>query len=70
MSSLFNWLKSEGSISNENMYRIFNCGIGMVFIVEVADQEAICNEISKMNFKSYKIGEIKDKSDNKEIVFS
>mgnify|MGYP001166732333 FL=1 len=70
MSSLFNWLKSEGNISNENMYRIFNCGIGMVFIAEVADQEAICNEISKLNFKSYKIGEIKDKSDNKEIVFS
>ena len=70
MSSLFNWLKSEGNISNENMYRIFNCGIGMVFIVEVNDQESICNEISKMNFKSYKIGEIKDKSDNKEITFS
>jgi len=67
---IFEWLATNGNIADSEMRKTFNCGIGMVFIAEVADQEAICNEISKMNFKSYKIGEIKDKSDNKEIVFS
>lgn len=68
--SLFNWLQSEGDISIDNMYRIFNCGIGMVLIVDVADEEVIRNEISQMNFKCYKIGEVKGRSDNKEIIFS
>ena len=68
--SLFNWLQSEGDISIDNMYRIFNCGIGMILIVDVADEEVIRNEISQMNFKCYKIGKVKERSDNKEIIFS
>ena len=68
--SIFNWLQSEGNISIDNMYRIFNCGIGMVLIVDVADEEVIRNEISQMNFKCYKIGKVKERSDNKEIIFS
>ena len=68
--SLFKWLQSEGNISIDNMYRIFNCGIGMVLIVDVADEEVIRNEISLKKFKSYKIGIVKERSDNKKIIFS
>ena len=68
--SLFNWLQSEGDISINNMYRIFNCGIGIVLIVDVENEKVIRNEISQMGFKCYKIGKVKEKSNNKEIVFS
>ena len=40
---IFKWLSGEGNISANNMYRIFNCGIGMVLIVE----EDKTKEISK-----------------------
>lgn len=38
--SIFNWIKTEGEISLRDMYETFNCGIGMVLIVdpECADQ--------------------------------
>ena len=70
MPSIFNWLQSEGDISTDNMYRIFNCGIGMVLIVDVEDEEVIRNEISEMDFKCYKIGKVKERSNDKEIIFS
>lgn len=37
--ALFHWLQAGGNISNEEMYRTFNCGVGMVIIVAPEDQE-------------------------------
>lgn len=33
MPALFSWLKAEGNIADLEMYRTFNCGIGMAVIV-------------------------------------
>uniref|UniRef100_A0A6C0CK68 phosphoribosylformylglycinamidine cyclo-ligase n=1 Tax=viral metagenome TaxID=1070528 RepID=A0A6C0CK68_9ZZZZ len=30
---VFGWLEKNGKISREEMYKVFNCGIGMVFVV-------------------------------------
>ena len=35
------------------MYRIFNCGIGMVLIIREEDSEPLRKEITKHNFKSF-----------------
>jgi phosphoribosylformylglycinamidine cyclo-ligase len=35
--ALFDWLQTHGNIADEEMWRIFNCGVGM--IVVVADQD-------------------------------
>src|SRR3954468_6059446 len=34
---VFNWLQREGKISEDEMHRVFNCGIGMVLVVDSAD---------------------------------
>lgn len=39
MPALFQWLQAQGNITDEEMYRTFNCGIGMVVIV--AEQDAV-----------------------------
>ena len=39
MPPLFGWLQKEGNVSNQEMHRVFNCGIGMVVIVS-PDQAA------------------------------
>ena len=37
---IFTWLQDGGNIPEEEMYRTFNCGIGMVVIVDAADVPA------------------------------
>ena len=33
MPEIFNWLQSEGNIDINEMYRVLNCGVGMVVII-------------------------------------
>jgi phosphoribosylformylglycinamidine cyclo-ligase len=47
MPPLFTWLKQEGNVADREMYRVFNCGIGMVIAVaaaEAATAEALLGE--------------------------
>ncbi len=37
---LFGWLQREGQIADDEMHRVFNCGIGMVIVVDAADAQA------------------------------
>ena len=67
---VFKWLKNEGNISDDDMFRIFNCGIGMVLIVNREDSEKISKKISEMNFKNYIIGRVKEKSQEHSVIYS
>ena len=66
---IFKWLSSEGNISVNNMHRIFNCGIGMVLIVEEDESKEISKKISSLNFKNFIIGKVKEKTQNNSVVF-
>ncbi len=38
---IFAWLASKGNISNEEMQRTYNCGIGLVLVVNPADKDFV-----------------------------
>ena len=52
----FQWLKDNGNIIEEDMYRIFNCGIGMVLIVNTEDVSSIQSIIDDHGYKNFEIG--------------
>ena len=67
---VFKWLQSEGNIQDNDMYKIFNCGIGMVLFVDSSQEEDIRKSITEFNFKNYKIGTVSKTSGSKEVIFS
>ena len=54
----FQWLKEKGKISNEDMLRIFNCGIGLAIILPLSEVKLLKNLTSKYKFKTHQIGKI------------
>ncbi|MGZ8203953.1 MAG: phosphoribosylformylglycinamidine cyclo-ligase [Burkholderiales bacterium] len=55
---LFEWLKEQGSVPQDEMLRVFNCGIGMVVVVAAADADAIADSLRRGGETVYHIGAI------------
>ena len=69
MPYIFEWLKENGSISDEDMYRVFNCGIGMTLFVDKSEALDISDKIKEFGMKSYIIGEVIHKKENSSVIF-
>ncbi len=55
---IFNLLKERGEISEEEMLRTFNNGIGMILIVKHKEADEILSRLHSMGEKAFLIGEI------------
>jgi phosphoribosylformylglycinamidine cyclo-ligase len=55
---VFPFLQQMGGITTEEMYRVFNMGIGFVLIVEESDAERVTGTLQEMGEKSYIIGKV------------
>ena len=55
---LFQWLKEQGNIADEELYRVFNCGIGLVVIVAPADAARAVKILRAAGETVWRIGRI------------
>ena len=55
---LFQWLQQQGNVAPQEMYRTFNCGIGMAVVVAASDAERAMQLLSAAGETVYRIGEI------------
>jgi len=65
---IFKWLKSK-NISDQEMLKTFNCGIGMVLIIDKKDLKKLISVTTKLKYKPKIIGCIGEKNSNKAIVY-
>ncbi len=55
-TKLFAWLQAQGGVDAQEMYRTFNCGIGMVVIVSTANAEAATALLTAEGETVYRLG--------------
>ncbi|HVF63526.1 MAG TPA: phosphoribosylformylglycinamidine cyclo-ligase [Casimicrobiaceae bacterium] len=60
---IFDWLQQAGRVTDGEMHRVFNCGIGMVVIVAAKDVDAVITQLSESGERVWKIGEIVPRAD-------
>ena len=58
LPKLFQWLQQAGNVEIQEMYRTFNCGIGMVLVVNAEDADAIQKFLQQQGETVYQIGRI------------
>lgn len=67
MPKLFQWLQSAGNVDAQEMYRVFNCGIGMVVIVASEDAEMAAAQLRSTGETVYTLGTIEARAEGQEI---
>ncbi len=55
---IFDFIQSKGAIENQEMYNVFNMGIGFVMAVDPSDVQKVQEELHAIGQTSYIIGEV------------
>jgi phosphoribosylformylglycinamidine cyclo-ligase len=65
---IFSWIQQQGNIATAEMYRTFNCGIGMVLIVSAEDSAAVIASLIELNENPTIIGRVINAADGMPLV--
>ena len=68
MPEIFQFLQDNGNIDIMEMYRVFNCGAGMVLVVPADQSEAVIQHMNEQGEKAWLIGEIVANEGNQVII--
>ncbi len=60
---LFQWLQKHGGVADDEMHRVFNCGIGMTVIVSAALADQAEAELQRLGETVFRIGEIRERAE-------
>ncbi|KAG1694716.1 Phosphoribosylformylglycinamidine cyclo-ligase [Nymphon striatum] len=61
--AVFDWLQEQGNIEEQEMLRTFNCGIGMVAVVDKDDAESIQQHFTDSGINNWVIGSIESSTE-------
>ena len=67
---VFNWLQTAGNVSRHEMYRTFNCGVGMIIALPEAEVENALALLNANGEKAWKIGVIKASDAEQRVVIA
>ena len=60
----FKWIQDTAKISEENMLKTFNCGIGLVIAISPEDEEMALGSLNQSSFDAKTIGSVHEKQGN------
>lgn len=69
MPELFSWLQQQGKITDHEMHRVFNCGIGMVLIISNEHVEAVMKALRNAGEIVWHIGTTRRRGEGEEQTF-
>lgn len=65
---VFNWLQQAGNIDSKEMYRTFNCGIGLVLVVPAHEEEDIISQLRASGEKPVIMGAVEPRQEEAVII--
>ena len=65
---VFKWLQENGNVDKREMYRTFNCGVGMVICVNEADADNAVNVLRACGENAWRVGRVEKAVDDEPFV--
>jgi phosphoribosylformylglycinamidine cyclo-ligase len=69
MPAVFEWLQQNGNVEQTEMYRTFNCGVGMVIVAAEDDAAAILQMLEDSGATAWQLGRIDSSSGDPAVIF-
>ena len=67
LPAVFDWLRREGNVAREEMWRTFNCGIGFVLMAAPGDVAAIEADLDRLQLARWRIGQVTRAGDGERL---
>lgn len=65
--SIFTWLQQQGNVETHEMYRTFNCGVGLMLIVPEDSSKEIVKTLSELGESAWELGTIASKDGDTQV---
>ena len=65
---LFHWLQQQGNVADDEMLRVFNCGIGMAVIVSGNQADSAIGHLHTHGETAWRIGEITERKPDQPVT--
>ena len=64
---LFSWMMQIANVEKTEMYRTFNCGIGMIVVVDADDAQQAMAQLTESGETAFDLGEVKAGSSDQQV---
>lgn len=68
--AVFDWLQEQGNVEQEEMYRVLNCGVGMVLSIDADKADKALAILTAEGENAWIIGEICPRNGGKDVLIS
>lgn len=65
---VFHWLQQQGNVTRHEMYRTFNCGVGMVIALPASQVASALEVLKSHGENAWEIGMIKASDSEQRVV--
>lgn len=65
--AIFNWLQNNGNVTTHEMYRTFNCGVGLIIALPDNQAEQAISLLNSMGENAWKIGHIENSESEQQV---
>ncbi len=69
LPEVFQWLQENGNVETNEMHRTFNCGVGMVLMIDANDADAIIETLKQNGEDAWLLGTI-ETGDKEQVIFN
>lgn len=66
--AIFNWLQQAGNVDRHEMYRTFNCGVGLIIALPKSLAANAITILNNQGEKAWLLGEIKHSTSNERVI--
>ncbi|MEO9654950.1 phosphoribosylformylglycinamidine cyclo-ligase [Marinomonas sp.] len=68
--AVFDWLQEQGNVEQEEMYRVLNCGVGMVLCLDNDKAAEALSILKEAGEEAWIIGDIRPRNGGKDVLIS